>query len=278
MFTLSHAVLEGFRQSLLEEERSAATVEKYMYAAQSLADHAGRQLYGKAQVVAFKKSLEENYAPATVNAMIAGVNRFLKFLGLPEWRLRSLKVQRAAFIPQEKELTRSEYETLVRTAMAEGNDRLAMILQTICATGLRVSELRFITVEAVERRCARISSKGKIREILLPGRLCKALKEYCKKHNIKSGAVFVTAHGKPVTRQSVWWMMKRLAKRAGVSPRKVFPHNLRRLFARIYYKSSKDIVRLADILGHRSVDTTRIYTARSQREQRRQLDKLALIL
>lgn len=192
--------------------------------------------------------------------------------------MRTLKIQQATFMDQERELSQEEYKTLVKTAQRQGNERLVMLLQTICATGIRVSEVRAVTVEALRRRQAEIRSKGKIRLILLPDKLCRQLLRYCEKRNISSGQVFVTRTGRPLDRSNIWKMMKRLAAQARVGLRKAFPHSLRHLFACTYYQKYKDIVRLADILGHSSVDTTRIYTAKNVNEQQRQLEYLNLLI
>ena len=279
MTALNERTLEDFRKALEVKECSKATVSKYMAGARKFMEFCNGELYDKSQLVAFKQAIaKEDRAPATVNGMLAALNSLVEFLGLEDWCLRLLRVQHTTFARPEKELTQAEYERLVRTAAREGDERLSLLLQTICATGVRVGEVRAITRESIRAGQAEIRSKGKIRIIPLPKGLCRLLESYCKRKGIKTGCVFVTGRGNPMDRSNIWKSMKALAKRAGVALGKVFPHNLRHLFARTYYKRYKDIVRLADILGHSSVETTRIYTARSCGEQRRQMDDLRLLL
>ena len=276
---IDETTMGSFRLYLQERECSAATVTKYLHDVGQLALFCGGREADKATLIAFKQALQaRGYAPASINSMLAAVNRYLDFAGHSEWKLRYLKVQRANFIRRERELTQQEYRRMVETARAAGDRRLEMLLQTICATGIRVSEVRAITVESLRAGQAEIRSKGRIRVILLPGKLCGALSKYCRRKGISSGQIFVTGSGRPLDRSNIWKMMKRLAARAKVDAAKVFPHNLRHLFARTYYKAYKDIVRLADILGHASVDTTRIYTCRTGKEQQRQIERLPLLL
>ena len=217
------------------------------------------------------------YAPSTINAMLSSLNGFFGFLGWEECRVKFLKIQRRAFREQEKELSRAEYERLLKTARENGNSRLALLLETICATGIRVSEVRYITVEALSRRRADISLKGKIRTILLPGKLCKKLRDYARKQNITTGEIFLTRKGKGMSRCQIWREMKKLCEKAGVNPSKVFPHNLRHLFARTFYKVCRDIVKLADVLGHSSIETTRIYLMSTGETHARQMERLGLV-
>ena len=278
MLVITDADLAAFRLSLTEREYSPATVAKYAHDARALMEYAPDGIPDKAALCGFRTHLaERGYAAASVNSMLGAVNLFLAFLG-SDWRLKYLRVQRKTFLPAEKELSQAEYERLVRAADAKGDKRLAMLAQTLCALGLRVSELRAVTVESLRSGEAHIQNKGKLRTILIPDALCRRLAAYCKERGIVSGSVFVTRTGKPLDRSNVWKMLKKLAKAAKVLAKKVFPHNLRHLFARIHYGRFKDIVRLADILGHSSIDTTRIYTMRSGQEERRQLGKLRLIL
>ena len=276
---IDRETMELFRGYLTERECAGATVAKYMRDVKQLADFCGGELRDKGTLIAFKGQLQERgYAPSSVNSMLAAVNRLLAFLGRPEWRLRYLKVPRSAFCGQERELTQREYERLVSAARGSGDERLALLVQTMCATGIRVSEVRAVTVESLKKGRAEIRCKGRIRTILLPKKLCGALLTYCRKLRICSGCVFVTRTGRPLDRSNIWKMMKRLAALARVARGKVFPHNLRHLFARTYYKAYKDIVRLADILGHASIDTTRVYTVRTGKEQQRQIERLPLLL
>ena len=210
--------------------------------------------------------------------MLAAVNGFLEWSGMPQMKVKPLKIQKCLFAKPEKELTQEEYWRLIKAAEEKDNHRLAMLLQTICATGIRVSEVRHITVEAVGIGQANVDCKGKNRVVFLPKVLCRALQRYCRKHGIDSGPVFKTAGGKPLDRTNIWRDMKALCNRAGVEPGKVFPHNLRHLFARTYYKLEKDLSRLADLLGHSSVTTTRIYTMESGKSHIRQLERIGLVL
>lgn len=222
--------------------------------------------------------LSSGYAPVSVNAMLSALNGLFRFLGWDECRLKFLKIQRRLFRDGRRELTKNEYERLVSTASALGKERLALLMEAVCATGIRISELNRLTVEAAKRGRAEISLKGKIREILLPGKLCRKLLKYAKKEKIASGAIFRTRSGREISRRQVWTEMKALCGAANVEPSKVFPHNLRHLFATAFYRACKDIARLADILGHSSIETTRIYLAVPGSECMRQLDRLGLIL
>ncbi len=270
---------EAFRDHMIERELGPATVAKYARAVDRLLAFAGGEVHDKTTLLAFKEALgAEKRAAGTVNGVLAAVNMFLHFCGYDEWRLRFLRVQRRNFADPSRELKRWEYEKLVHKALAEGDERLALLLQTLAATGVRVSEVSAITAESLRAGQAEIICKGKRRTIVLPGKLCKTLLKYCKKMNIASGPVFLSRQGGPMDRSNIWKAMKRLAKRAGVAPGKVFPHNLRHLFARTYYKVYKDLLRLADILGHSSIETTRIYTIRSFTEQRAQMEALPLLL
>lgn len=221
--------------------------------------------------------IKAGYAPATINAMLSSLNGFFEFLGWGECRVKFLKIQRRAFREQEKELSRTEYERLLKTARENGNFRLALLLETICATGIRVSEVRYITVEAFSRRRTDISLKGKIRTILLPGKLCKKLRDYARKQKITTGEIFITRKGTGMSRCQIWREMKKLCEKAGVNPSKVFPHNLRHLFARTFYKVCRDIVKLADVLGHSSIETTRIYLMSTGENHARQMERLGLV-
>ena len=279
MFLIERKTMAGFRTYLAERECAGATVAKYTHDVETLRRFCGGELADKGTLIAFKEHLQEKgYAPSSVNSMLAAVNSFLTYIGRPEWRLRYLKAPRSTFCGREKELTQSDYERLVAAAKHQGDERLELLVQTICATGIRVSEVRAVTVESLHRGRAEIRNKGRIRTILLPKKLCGLLAAYCKERAIGSGPIFVTRTGRPLDRSNIWKMMKRLAERARVGAAKVFPHNLRHLFARTYYKAYKDIVRLADILGHASIDTTRIYTIRTGTEQQRQMERLPLLI
>ncbi len=270
--------IEQFVAFLWEEEKARSTIEKYRCDVRAFVDFAGQRLFTKELCNAYKERLCEKYKPASVNSILSSINRFLDFLGYPQLKLRKLKIQKKIFCTREEELTKGEYERLVKTARANENERLALILETICATGIRVSELKYITTAALHEKNAEIRLKGKVRSILLPEELIRKLKKYCNAHGITDGCIFVTKGGKPVDRSNIWREMKALCREADVSARKVFPHNLRHLFARTYYAIEKDLNRLADILGHSSIETTRIYTMISAQNQRKKIERLGLVL
>ena len=275
---LDERALKRFLREMDEREYSPATKRKYTHTLEMLLEYAGGKVKGKETLIGFKSHLKENgLAPSTVNGSIVAVNMFLDFCGYSEWRLRTQKIQHRSFRDSSQELTEKEFRMLVKTAQKNGDERMVMMLETGGGTGIRVSEYAFITVEGVEAGKSVIVCKGKTREVLIPDVLCKKLKEYCSKRNITSGPVFVTRSGNPLNRSNIWKMYKRLAEKAGVDPAKVFPHNFRHLFAATYYKENKDIVRLADILGHSSIETTRIYTMHSSEEQRKQMNRLGLV-
>lgn len=278
MLKINTASMDAFITHLKEQEYSPATIAKYAHDVRALLQYAPEGITDKQQFNGFRAYLEEQgYSGTSVNSMLGAVNCFLAFLG-SDWRLRYVRVQRRAFLPADRELSRPEYERLVSAALRQGDRRLALIVQTLCALGLRVSELKAVTVESLAAGEAGIQNKGKLRTILIPDALCKKLRAWCQERGIREGCVFVTRTGRALDRSNVWKMLKKLAEAAKVLKAKVFPHNLRHLFARTHYARFKDIVRLADILGHSSIDTTRIYTMRSGKEERRQLSQLRLIL
>ena len=270
--------IDRYLKELREQERSGATVEKYRTNLCRLLDFVKESALTKAAVIDWKQRLIGTHAPASVNAMLAAVNGYLKYFGWNELCVKPLKIQRSAFLDERKELTRAEYARLVEAAGRKENERLSLVIQTLCATGIRVSELKFITVAAVQSGRAEIHNKGKFRLVFLPGKLRKLLKKYIQKQKKTAGAVFTTRTGKPLDRSNIWRDMKALCERAGVAPEKVFPHNLRHLFARTFYDLEKDLSRLADILGHSSVNTTRIYTAESGAVHARQIERLRLVI
>ena len=270
--------LRRFAGQLRREERSPGTVEKYLGVARSFGAWLGCRPVTKELVSEWKEELRgRGYAPATVNAMVAAVNRLLRGLGWEDCRVKPLKLQRKLFRESERELTREEYERLVQAARERGRERLELLLEAICATGIRVSEVRFLTVEAVKSGRAEVALKGKIRTILLPGKLCRKLMKYARRQKIASGEIFLTRGGKSLDRRQIWSEMKGLCRRAGVEPGKVFPHNLRHLFARLFYRATRDVARLADVLGHSSIETTRIYLISTGAEHARALERLRLI-
>lgn len=276
-YTLTNTLIQRYAGYLQEQERAGATIQKYVHDLTALLDFLDGGPLTKAALIDWKAQLIEAHAPATVNSMLAAVNGFLSFLGWRELAVKLLKIQRSPFTDANRELTREEYARLVRAAEREGSQRLALIIQTICATGIRVSELKFITAEAVQTGRAEIVNKGKRRPVSLTDKLRRTLKKYLQKQKITAGAVFVTRTGKPVDRSNIWRDMKALCERAGVEPGKVFPHNLRHLFATVFYQRSKDIARLADVLGHSSIETTRLYLLTTGQEHQRALDRLGIV-
>lgn len=262
---------------LREQEKSYATIQKYTRDLYSLCDYLKGAVLTKSTLIDWKQSLTEAYASASVNAMLAALNGLMEFCGWPDLKVKPLKIQKAMFCEAEKELSRDEYMRLVHAAESEGDNRLALVIQTICSTGIRVSELRYITALSVQTGKAEISNKGKRRTVFLPGQLRRLLKRYLQKQNRTAGPVFITRTGKPLDRSNIWRAMKKLCEKANVTPGKVFPHNLRHLFARTYYTLEKDLSRLADILGHSDVNTTRIYTMESGIVHARQMERMGLI-
>ena len=270
--------LSAFARRLAEEERSAGTVEKYLRDAGAFLEWLAGGPVSREAVTGWKAHLvRSGYRPATINSMLAALNTFLRFIGLEDCRVRALRVQRRLFQSEERELSRQEYQRLLDTARTLGRDRLALVMETICAAGIRVSEVRYITAEAVREGRTEIALKGKIRTILLPNKLCRKLLKYAKQQKTASGEIFLTRNGTPLSRRQIWAEMKGVCKYVGVEPSKVFPHNLRHLFATAFYRASRDIVKLADVLGHSSIETTRIYLLTSGAEHQRQLDRLGLV-
>ena len=267
-----------FRSILVEDEKSQATIEKYMRDLETFVYFTGGEMITKEIAIRYKEHLKENYKPASVNSMLAAVNRFFKEMGWYDCVVKALKIQRATFRPKERELSREEYYRLLHAAKKKNDLRLYLLMQTICATGIRVSELKFITTEAAQNGRAVVSLKDKTRTILIPKALCKKLRQYAKSRGIQSGSIFVSKHGNPMDRSNILHEMKALCKSAGVEPSKVFPHNLRHLFACLFYQAAKDISRLADLLGHSNINTTRIYTCVSGEEQIRQIERLGLVI
>lgn len=269
--------IDAYCLSLLADERTAGTIAKYRRDLTAFALWLGGRPVSKETSTGWKAHLlNRGYAPRTVNSMLAAVNSFFRFAG---WniKVKFLKIQRQLFRDATRELNRAEYTQLLAAARSNGQERLALIMETLCATGIRISELCYITVAAAQQGKATISLKGKIRTILLSTKLCRKLLKYAKKQKIATGEIFLTSSGKGISRRQVWHELKRLCAAAGVESSKVFPHNFRRLFAVTYYKASRDIARLADVLGHSSIETTRIYLTVSGADQARQLDRLGLV-
>lgn len=275
---ITNELINNFRIYLYEEERSDNTIEKYMRDIRFFREWLQDRSIDKSIVIEYKKELCERYSIKSVNSMLSSINAFFVFMGWYDLKVKTLKIQRRIFADKSKELSKSDYERLLIAAKNKKNERLYYLMQTIAGTGLRVSEIKYVTCEAVRQGQAVINCKGKIRQIFLPKKLCQMLKKYVKSQNIKSGSVFVTRSGRPLDRYAIWKMLKDLCESAGVSKDKVFPHNFRHLFARTFYSLQKDIVRLADILGHSSVETTRLYTMESGTEHIKQLQKLGLLI
>ena len=275
---LNEKDVKNFEERLQEEERSKNTIKKYARDLRKLVEFlSGREL-NKELMVEFKNALSKTHEPAGVNSILAAVSTFFKYNGLERFSVKRVKSQRKIFCPEERELSRAEYARLVRTAELNGNERLSVIMQSICATGVRISELKFFTVEGIARGRIEVTNKGKTRVIFVTKELRKVLNCYCKKNGITRGIIFRTRNGTCVDRKTVWEGMKKICKEARVNPTKVFPHNLRHLFARTYYKLKKDISRLADILGHASINTTRTYLISTGVEHARDLSQLKLVL
>ncbi len=270
-------LIEKYKDFLINEEKASATLEKYMRDIKAFAEWSSGSELDKRKVLDYKEYLIGKFAPASVNSVLSSLNSLFEFNNWYELKVKMLKIQKQIFAQKDKELSKAEYERLLDAAKAKRNERLYLLMQTICSSGIRVSELQYVTVEAIKLRKATINCKGKMRIVILPKELCRMLTEYAKTQKITSGPVFVTKTGKPLDRSTIWKMMKALCESARVSKYKVFPHNLRHLFARTFYTLQKDIVRLADILGHSSVNTTRIYTMETGEIHRRQIQKLGLL-
>ena len=275
---ITKALTAEFCRRLAEEEKSRATVEKYIRDTKVFSAFVHGGELTKETVIAYKKQLQEKYAPRSVNSMLASLNSFFEFIDRRDLKVKSMKLQQKVFRPEERELTKAEYTRLCRTAERKGSIRLSLIMQTLCGAGIRVSELRYITVEAAKRGEAAVDCKSKTRSVFIVKELGKKLLRYAGQQGIKSGMIFVTRTGGPVSRTNIWREMKALCAAANVSAQKVFPHNLRHLFARVFYNMEKDIAKLADILGHSSINTTRIYIISTGTEHRRRMENMRLIM
>lgn len=275
---ITENIILNFENHLSEQEKSPTTIEKYIRDVRAFSAFAEKKTITKETVILYKKHLQKNYAVRSVNSMLASVNSLFAFLGWHGLKVKSLKLQQQVFRPEEKELTKAEYYRLCTAAKRKRNKRLNLILQTICGTGIRVSELQYITVEAIRRGEAVVNCKAKTRSVFIVKELKQKLLCYAAEQNIKSGMIFVTRTGKPISRTNIWREMKALCKEANVNPQKVFPHNLRHLFARVFYGIEKDLAKLADILGHSSINTTRIYIISTGTEHRRKMENMHLIM
>lgn len=271
-------MLKCFENKLWEDEKSYNTIEKYMRDIRYFVRFLNGRSVDKALTLEYKSMLLENFAIASANSMIAAVNSFFRFAGWLDCCVKQFKIQKQIYYPEEKELSKEEYIRLVNTAMKKGNERLCLILQTICGTGIRVSELQYVTVEAARKGKVEVNCKGKTRTVFIVKQLRDKLLKYAKSKKITEGIIFITKNGKPISRTSIWRDMKSLCRQADVSPEKVFPHNLRHLFARTFYGIEKDIAKLADILGHSSINTTRIYIITTGIEHRRMMENMKLIV
>ena len=274
---ITKTLIERYGQYLVEEEKSTATIEKYMRDIRAFFEWVSSGELNKMLVLRYKEYLTNNYAPASANSMLSSINSFFEFNEWHGLKVKMIKIQRQIFAERSKELTKEEYQRLLDAANKKSNKTLYYLMQTICSSGIRVSELQSITIEAVREQQATIKCKGKMRVVILPDKLCRMLLKYAGERKITSGPLFITKKGKPLDRSSIWKMMKNLCETANVAKDKVFPHNLRHLFARTYYSIQKDIVRLADILGHSSINTTRIYTMESGEVHRKQIQNLGLL-
>ena len=271
-------MIAEFKEHLILEERSVATIQKYIRDVKAFMAYAQNSAITKETVIAYKKYLQENYAVRSANSMLASINSFFSLFGWNDLKVKSLKLQQQIYCPEEKELTKAEYTRLCKAAQRRHNERLNLILQTICGTGIRVSELQFITEEAAKCGEAVVRCKGKTRAVFIVRELRQKLLRYAAEQNIQSGMIFVTRTGKPISRTNIWREMKALCVEANVNPQKVFPHNLRHLFARVFYGIEKDIAKLADILGHSSINTTRIYIISTGTEHRQRMENMRLII
>ena len=276
---ITEKLIAEFSAYLQSEEKSTVTVEKYIRDVRAFSAYLSGAEVTKETVIAYKnKLLSDNYAVRSINSMLASLNSFFSYIGWSECKVKSIKLQRQIYCSEDKELTKAEYLRLVNAAMRKGNQRLNLLLQTICSTGIRVSELQYITVEAVKNGQAIVSCKGKTRSVFIVRDLQKKLLRYANSQGLKAGAIFITRNGKPMSRTNIWREMKNLCVQAGVNPNKVFPHNLRHLFARTFYGIEKDIAKLADILGHSSINTTRIYIITTGNEHKKQMENMRLII
>ena len=275
---ITKQTMDRFYEYLIEEERSSGTIEKYIRDVRLLQSWLGPAPVTKENAARWKQELlQSGRAPSTVNSMLAAANTYFRFMGWDELKLKSIRLQRRFFRENERELTKAEYQLLMETAKKRGDERLALLMETICATGIRVSEVPYITTDAIKKGRARISMKGKLRTILIPAQLCRKLRKYATKHRIGRGEIFLTKNGTRLERKQIWAQMKALCKYAGIERNKVFPHNLRHLFARVFYEMDKDIAQLADVLGHSSINTTRLYIVSSGAEHRRRMEDMGLI-
>lgn len=278
--TITEHEINIFKNNLLKMEKALSTVEKYVRDIRKLQKYIGKKILTKTLLLEYKKYLEQqgNYRVSSINSFITAINCFCNIMNWNELCIKTIKVQRTTFEMEEKEITMYEYKKMVYYAIEHGHEQTALILQTIAGTGIRVSELCYIDVECLEHGIADVYNKGKVRRILLPSALQNVLKKYVKKQNISSGVIFKNRRKQPIDRREVWQMMKNIAAATGIPKSKAFPHNLRHLFAKQFYKQTGDIAKLADILGHSSIETTRIYIKSTGKEHKQQLDQMDMVL
>lgn len=270
--------ISAFRQYLTSEEKSAATIEKYVRDVTAFMSYAENREVSKNLTISYKHQIAENYAVRSVNSMLSSINSFFEFMEWYNCKVKTIKLQQEIYRSEERELTEEEYIQLVKVAEKSGDKQLSLILQTICSSGIRISELSFITIKAAKQGETVVKCKGKTRKIFLLPQLCKKLMIYAEKARVNHGAIFLGKNGKPIHRTTVWRKMKTLCKTANINPSKVFPHNLRHLFARVFYKIEKDIAKLADILGHSNINTTRIYIMSTGNEHKKRIEQMHLLL
>ena len=275
---ITNTLLKAFEESLYDDEKSKVTIEKYNRDIQRFVIYSGEKEIDKQLVLVYKAELEKTYAITSANSMLAAINALFRFAGWFELCVKQFKVQKAVYCPEEKELTKREYEALIHAAKENQNEKMSLIIQTICSTGIRVSELSYITVDAVRKGEATVSCKGKTRKIFIVSALRKKLLRYANEQGMTKGMIFVTKTGKAMNRSNIWRGMKNLCGQAGVSQQKVFPHNLRHLFARTFYGLEKDIAKLADILGHSNINTTRIYIMTTCAEHQIRMERMRLVI
>lgn len=270
--------ISKFEQWLYDKENAKATIQKYLTDIRTLLRFLGKdKKIDKSRLLEYKEWLRERYAISSVNSMLAALNQFLEFSGVSVWKVRRFKAQKSMFLQEEKELTKGEFHRLVAEARKEGKNWLALCMETIAATGIRISELQYFTVESIRRGRIEVFNKGKYRRILLPAIIQKKLLKFGKENKIKNGSIFLAKNGKPKNRSIIWREMKKLKEKTGIKGEKIFPHNLRHLFARMYYQNTKDLTGLADLLGHSSLNVTRIYTSNTGEIYQRQLDSMQIL-
>lgn len=272
---LNKVQMEEFKEYLYERENAEATIQKYLTDIRTFFRFLGDDLIiSKKRLLSYKEWLKDSYMVNSANSILAALNQFLEFLGLGIWKIKRFKMQKALFLDEDRELTEAEYRKLLKTALADGKYQLALCMETIASTGIRISELPAFTVEAVKKNFIEVTNKGKYRRIFLPKEIRKKLLNYAEEQKIESGPIFVTRNGKPKSRSNIWREMKALKEKAGIDGRKIFPHNLRHLFARVYYRATKDLAGLGDLLGHSSLNITRIYTSNTGKIYQTQLDNI----